>query len=112
MASGAATAERRAQRRVPAYVEVRYGTGGEFFLAQTCDISPYGVGVIGPRLYPIGTELDLRFRAPREGTGTLMFLRATVRHAIGNRLGLQFVGQTPREMEHLRESIATLAQPE
>lgn len=106
-----ATVERRDQQRVPAHVEVSYGAGGEFIPASTCDLSPTGIGLLGPKLYPVGTELDIRFRAPREGTGNLLFLRGVVKHASGSRLGIQLLRFGREERERLREAIKTLAVP-
>jgi len=58
---------------------LRAAWGGELVLAEACDLSQHGIGLLGPKVFPVGSELDLRFRAPREGTGTgtLLFLRAT-----------------------------------
>jgi c-di-GMP-binding flagellar brake protein YcgR len=106
-----ATAERRTQHRVPMHVDVSYGAGGEFISASSCDLSATGMGLLGPKLYPVGTELDIRFRAPREGTGNLLFLRGVVKHAIGSRMGIHFSRMTPTQEAELRQAIFTLASP-
>jgi len=113
MAMSQEGSERRAAHRVSTNVEVRYGTGGELVLAEACDLSQHGIGLLGPKVFPVGSELDLRFRAPREGTGTgtLLFLRATVRHSGGNRMGLQFLDLPEESRRELRESVEQLHAP-
>ena len=103
--------ERRAQERLPAHIELRYGTNGEYILAETCDLSPQGIGILGPRLFPIGTVLDLRFRSPREGTGTMMFLKGTVCHAAQQHLGVRFLGISAADQQDLRSAVRALASP-
>ncbi len=106
------TVERRANHRVPNYVEVSYGSGGEFIPASSCDLSAGGMGLLGPKLYPVGSEHEVRLRAPRESSaGNLLFLRGTVRHATGNRLGLRFTRMTHAEQEELRIAIENLGSP-
>ena len=113
MATAAKTRERRMAHRVSTNIEVRYGAAGELILAEACDLSMHGIGLLGPKLFPIGSELDLRFRAPREGTGTgtLMFLRALVRHASGNRLGLQFMNMPEEARRELHDAVEQLHAP-
>lgn len=104
--------ERRTNHRVPSHVEVAYGNGGEFIPASSCDLSAAGMGLLGPRLYPIGSEVDVRLRAPRESnSGNLLFLRGTVRHASGSRLGLRFTRMTHAQREELRIAIENLGAP-
>ncbi len=106
------TVERRSQHRVPNHVEVSYGSGGEFIPAASCDLSAAGMGLLGPKLYPIGSEIDVRLRAPRESSsGNLLFLRGTVRHASGSRLGVRFTRMTHAEREELRIAIENLGAP-
>ena len=109
--AASATKERRAQHRVPAHVDVSYGSGGEFIPASSCDLSATGIGLLGPKLYPRGTELDIRFRAPREGTGNLLFLRGTVKHSSGSRLGIHLSHMSPQQEAELRQAIFELANP-
>ncbi|HSE50017.1 MAG TPA: PilZ domain-containing protein [Terriglobales bacterium] len=113
MATNQAKRERRRAHRVSTDIEVRYGANGELVLAAACDLSEHGIGLMGPRLYPIGTELDLRFRTPREGAGagTLLFLRGTVRHAVGKRLGLRFAVVPEEARRALCQSVHQLDAP-
>lgn len=113
MATSQKTSERRAAHRVSSDIEVRYGTSGELILAEACDLSQHGIGLLGPKLFPIGSEVELRFRAPREGTGTstLLFLRGTVRHSTGSRMGLQFIDVPETARQELRESVRQLHAP-
>ena len=104
--------ERRANHRVPNHVEVSYGNGGEFIPASSCDLSASGMGLLGPKLYPVGSELEVRLRAPRESSsGNLLFLRGTVRHASGSRLGVRFTRMTHAQQEELRIAIENLGAP-
>jgi c-di-GMP-binding flagellar brake protein YcgR len=104
--------ERRTSHRVPSDVDISYGSGGEFIPASSCDLSAAGMGLLGPKLYPIGSEVQVRLRAPRESSsGNLLFLRGTVRHATGNRLGLRFTRMTHAQREELRIAIENLGAP-
>jgi c-di-GMP-binding flagellar brake protein YcgR len=104
--------ERRTQHRIPSDVEVSYGSGGEFIPASSCDLSAAGIGLLGPKTYPIGTEVDVRLRAPREGSSSnLLFLRGTVKHATGSRLGVRFARLTHAQQEELRIAIVNLGKP-
>lgn len=97
--------ERRSHQRLSTDMEVRYGSGGEFRRAQACDISPAGIGLAAPILYPVGTEVDLRFQA--HDRGDLILLKTKVRHSSGSRMGLQIVNipaeEYPRLLGLLRE---------
>jgi hypothetical protein len=113
MATNQAKRERRRAHRVSTDIEVRYGTGGELILAAACDLAEQGIGLLGPKVFPVGTALDLRFRAPREGvgTGTLLFLRGTVRHSAGGHMGLRFVDVPESARRDLCESVHQLHAP-
>jgi c-di-GMP-binding flagellar brake protein YcgR len=101
--------ERRVHPRTSAQFDVRYGQGAETFDAQTCDISPTGVGLVGPKAYPIGAEIELRFRAPGDPKGgDLITMKAKVRHAAGQRMGLEFVNVPSSDHLRIRDMINRL----
>ncbi len=101
--------ERRSFHRLPDVIEVRYGASGEFRRASSCDISPIGIGLEGPALFPVGTELDLRFQASDTPRGDLVLLKAQVCHAGGRHMGLRFINVPKKEQAQVREFIAGLA---
>ena len=101
--------ERRVHPRTNANFDVRYGQGAETFDAQVCDISPTGVGLVGPKAYPIGAEIELRFRAPDNPKGgDLITMKAKVRHAAGQRMGLEFVNVPSSDHLRIRDMINRL----
>lgn len=101
--------ERRAAPRANAQFEVRYcGPGDEPLDAKTCDISATGIGLIGPKQYPAGTEVELRFRAPNSDKGDLVTMRAKVRHSTPNRMGLEFVNVPTSDHLRIRDMIMRL----
>ena len=81
---------------------IRYGTGTEFTTGELLDVSAGGIGIAGEKIYPIGTELELRFRS-RTSQSDLLTLRAVVRHHHLKRMGLAFVNVP------LTEFVRTLA---
>jgi len=92
-------AERRITLRSEVRFEVRYGVGNDLATGESFDIGAGGIGLIGPRQYPVGSELDIHFRA-KDREQDLMKMKAVVRHATGRRMGLQFVNV--RASDHLR----------
>ncbi|MBI2678782.1 MAG: PilZ domain-containing protein [Candidatus Koribacter versatilis] len=102
--------ERRAAPRANAQFEVRYGAKGEEPNdAKTCDISATGIGLVGPKQYPIGAELELRFRSPEKSTkGDLITMKAKVRHSTPNRMGLEFVNVPTSDHLRIRDMIMRL----
>lgn len=101
--------ERRVHPRMNAQFDVRYGQGAEIQDAQVCDISATGVGLVGPKTYPIGTEIELRFRAPDSPKGAdLITMKAKVRHAAGQRMGLEFVNVPASDHMRIRDMINRL----
>jgi c-di-GMP-binding flagellar brake protein YcgR len=103
-------ADRRATPRATAQFEVRYSAKGEeTYDAKTCDISATGIGLIGPKQYPAGTELELRFRSPLHADkGDLISMRAKVRHSTPNRMGLEFVNVPTSDHLRIRDMIMRL----
>src|SRR3954468_11807107 len=99
--------ERRAAPRANTQFEVRYGVKGEEpHDAKTCDISATGIGLIGPKQYPAGAELELRFRSPLHADkGDLISMRAKVRHSTPNRMGLEFVNVPTSDHLRIRDMI-------
>ena len=109
--SGAAPTgiERRVNPRANAQFEVRYGASGEeLHDAKTCDISATGIGLMGPKQYPVGAEIELRFRSPEGAKGDLLTMRATVRHSTANRMGLEFVNVPSSDHLRIRDMINRL----
>lgn len=96
-----ALSERRKHHRLPAKIDVRYGTNGEYRMARACDISPAGIGLAVPVSFPVGTDIDLRFQGHGQAHGDLILLRARVRHSGEERMGLEFVNVPARERAYL-----------
>lgn len=101
-------ADRRTTPRANAQFEVRYGQGEEIAIAQACDISATGIGLLGPKQYPVGAEIELRFRPPASEKGDLITMKAKVRHSTANRMGLEFVNIAPSDHLRVRDMIQRL----
>ena len=99
--------ERRQSPRANAQFDVRYGQGAEMFDAQTCDISATGIGLMGPKQYAVGQEIELRFRQP-DGKADLLAMKAKVRHSTGQRMGLEFVNVPTSDHLRIRDMIKRL----
>lgn len=101
--------ERRASPRANAQFLVRYGANiDEQYEAKTCDISATGIGLLGPKQYPMGAEIELRFRSPEGTKGDLLTMRAMVRHSTPNRMGLEFVNVPTSDHGRIRDMINRL----
>jgi c-di-GMP-binding flagellar brake protein YcgR len=100
--------DRRQAPRANAQFDVRYGKGDEFSDAQTCDISATGIGLLGPKQYPMGDEIELRFRPPASDKGDLVTMKAKVRHSSGQRMGLEFVNVPTSDHLRIRDMIKRL----
>ena len=101
--------ERRASPRANAQFLVRYGGKGEEpFEATTCDISATGIGLLGPKQYPVGAEVELRFRPPDSTKGDLLTMPAVVRHSTPTRMGLEFVNVPSSDHGRIRDMINRL----
>jgi len=100
-------AERRIGVRSEAHFEVRYGVGSDLVSGESFDLGPGGIGLIGPKHYPVGSELDIHFRAPASEQD-LMKMKAVVRHSTGRRMGLQFVNVRASEHAKIMQTIELL----
>jgi len=100
--------ERRAEPRIPVCFEVHYGVGSEQLRGSTYDISSGGIGLLGEKSYPAGTEINVHFRAPGASHG-LLHMKAVVRWSTGNRLGLQLVNVKPSDHRKILELVERLA---
>jgi c-di-GMP-binding flagellar brake protein YcgR len=83
-------AERRAYPRFQAPVLVRYGTPAPDHAGYAFDISEGGIGFAGDEPEPIGVEVRVRFKWDSP-LGEWYDVRAVVRHAQGNKMGVQFL---------------------
>lgn len=99
--------DRRIHQRVTAQFSVRYGKDDDLAEAQACDISPSGIGLIGPKQYPVGAEIELRFRAPG-GSGDLITMKARVRHSTAAKMGLEFVNIPASDSVRILDMIKRL----
>jgi c-di-GMP-binding flagellar brake protein YcgR len=99
--------ERRQSPRANAQFDVRYGQGAELNEAQVCDISATGIGLVGPKVYGVGDEIELRFRQP-DGKADLLAMKAKVRHSTGQRMGLEFVNVPTSDHLRIRDMIKRL----
>ncbi len=85
------TGNRRNNPRFALNVAVRYGTDGTFDDGELVDVGAGGLGIIGKKTYPCGTELELRFRS-RTSDKDLLSVRAVVRHSVhSKRMGMEFI---------------------
>ncbi len=101
--------ERRVHPRMAATVALRYGKEDEFNAGELVDVSAGGIGITGERVYPVGTELELRFRA-RQSNTDLLSLRAVVRHAgASKRMGLEFLNVPTSDFSRTLSMIERLA---
>jgi len=82
--------EKRAFPRFPAPVMVRYGTPSPEHAGYAYDISEGGIGFAGDAPEPIGVEVRIRFKWDSP-LGEWIETRAVVRHAHGNKMGVQFL---------------------
>ncbi len=90
MSTNANILDRRSSPRLALTAAIRYGTNDELSTGELTDVSAGGIGITGEKTYPIGTELQLRFRS-RTSKSDLLTLRAVVRHHQGKRMGLEFI---------------------
>lgn len=86
------TDDRRRTSRCPVQFEILYGIGDNLIAGEGYDFGGGGLGFIGPKQYPSGAELELRYRLQTDQEW--IKVRALVRHRQGNRMGVEFL--TPR----------------
>jgi c-di-GMP-binding flagellar brake protein YcgR len=109
MVTSAPIIDRRTHARISASLALRYGTTNELITGELLDVGAGGIGIIGEKFYPVGTELELRFRS-RAADTDLLTLRAVVRHAVlGKRMGLEFVNVRPSDFARTLATIERLA---
>ncbi len=84
--------ERRVQPRCPVQFEVHYGRGKELVAGEGYDFGGGGLAFTGPKSYPAGTELELRYRLTPQENWTRV--HALVRHRQGDRMGVEFLAVT------------------
>src|SRR3954454_12779130 len=85
-----AGAERREYPRFQAPVMVRYGPAEPVKTGYAYDISEGGMVFAGDQAQPIGCELRVRFKWDSP-LGEWFDARVIVRHADGNKMGVQFL---------------------
>ena len=81
--------ERRQSPRSTAQFEVRYGYGRRMHEGQGFNYSSGGLAFTGPRQFPVGTELDVRYRLKPEEQW--IRARALIRHRIAGVMGVEFL---------------------
>jgi c-di-GMP-binding flagellar brake protein YcgR len=109
MVTSTAIADRRAHARMATSIAIRYGQGDELISGELLDVSAGGLGVQGEKMYPVGTELEVRFRSRARDTD-LLSLRAVVRHVVpGKRMGLEFLNVPPSDLARTLAMIERLA---
>lgn len=86
---------RRSFPRWPVSCEVMCGDGKDFARADGCEISEVGIAFTTPQEYPVGSELDLRYRfTPGEDW---VDVRVSIRHRRGDKIGAQFLNLPLKE---------------
>lgn len=107
--------DRRASVRNAVSMPITYGAGDTWLEGRVVDISASGLGITGPRIFPVGAAIDLRFGV-LPGKGHLLTVAAAVRYAQGTRMGLEFVnlgaGDHRKMLETIQQLIAHLPHPE
>ncbi len=81
--------ERRQSPRAAAQFEVRYGLGRHLSEGQGWNHSAGGLAFSGPRQFPVGAELDLRYRLQPQAEW--IRARVLVRHREGEVMGVEFL---------------------
>lgn len=81
----------RSEPRARANFKVTYRASGESYEATAVDLSHSGIGIVGPKVFPEGAELELRFRPPQQVEGALICMAARVRNVSGSRMGMELV---------------------
>jgi hypothetical protein len=102
------SAERRQSTRSSVEFEVRYGVGRRLLEGQGWNYSAAGLAFSGPRQFPVGVELELRYRLPAPADATpasgrharpkarWIRTRALVRRRDGELMGVEFLGAAER----------------
>ncbi len=100
-------AVRRTAVRTAVTLPVTYGESDRWNEGTVVDISTGGLGLTGPALLSPGTEVELRFGVmPKKGH--LLAMRAVVRYANGDRMGLEFVNFGAGDHRKMLDTIQRL----
>jgi hypothetical protein len=83
--------ERRKSPRSTAQFEVRYGIGRHLFEGQGWNYSAGGLAFTGPRQFPVGAELELRYHINPEAEW--IRVRVLVRHREAGVMGVEFLNE-------------------
>lgn len=86
--------ERRQSPRSTAQFEVRYGIGRHLFEGQGCNYSAGGLAFTGPRQFPVGAELELRYRLTPQAAW--IRTRVLVRHRDAEVMGVELLSDSER----------------
>jgi len=104
----AEVAEKRAEPRLPAHFEVHYRVGGEQVRGWAYDISSGGLGLLGERSYPAGSEINVQFEGAG-AKGSLLRVKGVVRWSSGQRMGVELVNVAPAYHQRILEIVERLA---
>lgn len=95
----------RAFPRWPAHLDVRYGDEEQISSGEGLDVSEGGLAFRGRALYPSGKEIELAFRLESPEAAWIR-VRAVVRYASQNRIGVEFMDVPSVVRETIRRDIA------
>ncbi len=98
--------EERSSPREAAQLAVQYKVGEELFLGTIVDLGVGGIGLTGPKQFPVGTEIELRFGS---GSEAAVAIQARVRHCQAGKMGVAFVNVQASEQRKRFEQIKRLA---
>lgn len=93
--------ERRRSPRTSTVLDVTYGAGDEFADGRIVDVGMGGFGLVGKYTYPVGSQLELRFRTPGGQSATI---QAVVCYSNQNRMGVQVIRVSPEGATILKQS--------
>lgn len=81
--------DRRRSPRFSTDLDVEYGIGQELAHGKIINVGVAGFGILGETTYPVGTKVELLFRAPESGDNTRV--KAVVCFSNLNRMGVQII---------------------
>jgi len=76
----------------------------EFDAGEGTDISEGGIGFQAEKLFPVGTEIQIKFRFDSP-LAEWFETRAVVRHAANNRMGVEFLKLGDKQRIRIFETI-------
>ncbi len=94
----------RAHPRWPTHVDIRYGNEEQISSGEGYDISEGGLGFRGKSLYTTGSEIHLAFRIENP-LASWIRVKAVVRYAREDRMGVEFVSLSPGVRERIVHDI-------